>query len=193
MPESTTYTPRPGSKAEAAIAILQREGWMSNVDLAAELDVPASNIGGHLGIAQREGVVRSVARDGIAGFALGGTGEPVPDGDVAVRAAAQARRPKLRKDQPAPKARQPRSKRGALPAADRPAPVNAAAPQSESSSQHDVGDAIAPPAPFCALGDDDIGVLADGSVVICNGFLLLARIPPEVAARIVAMVERLRQ
>jgi hypothetical protein len=70
MPEASTYTPRAGSKAELAIAALERAGWMSNVDLAEEIDVPAKNVGAYLTCGIDNGAIRRVARDGVSGFEL---------------------------------------------------------------------------------------------------------------------------
>ena len=76
---TTTYVPRPGSRAEAALAALQREGWLSAVDLAVGIDLERKNLDDNISLALREGLIRRVARDGVAGFELGsGTGESAP-------------------------------------------------------------------------------------------------------------------
>lgn len=90
----TDYTPRPGSKAETAIAALQRTPWMSATDLASELEIDDRNtVGGYLKAAITMGAIRRVARDGIAGFALGGSGTAVPEADEATAPGNTRRKP----------------------------------------------------------------------------------------------------
>ena len=89
---TTTYVPRPGSRAEAAVAALQREGWLSAEDLAAGMDVELTNLHGNISVALREGLIRRVERDGVSGFELGsGTAESAP---------RAAKRVKTRRERP---------------------------------------------------------------------------------------------
>lgn len=76
MTEAAVYTPRPGSKAESALAALEREGWLSVDDMATEIDVDRSAVHAYLGIPIKHGAIRLVARDGKGGFALSGDDQP---------------------------------------------------------------------------------------------------------------------
>lgn len=77
MPE---YTPRAGSKAEAAITALQRHPWLNVADMALEMECEPPAVHSHLTTAIAHGAIRKVARDGRAGFSLGepSTGDAPP-------------------------------------------------------------------------------------------------------------------
>ena len=98
----TTYVPRAGSKAEAAVAALGARKWLSADDLAAEVGCDRAQIDGNIAVAIREGLIRRVARDGKAGFALGATGDPPAREDEDDEAAPK--RVKTRKTKPQKKA-----------------------------------------------------------------------------------------
>ena len=72
----TTYVPRAGSKAEAAIEALKGNVWMSVAQLAEAIEVDQFAVHGYVQTAINHGVVRKVAKDGKAGFMLAGGGAP---------------------------------------------------------------------------------------------------------------------
>lgn len=77
------YRPRAGSKVEAALAALARNGWMSAVDLADEIEVPRQQVHQFLAVAMKYGAVVRVPspKDGVAGFDL-----PRADNDSSISA-----------------------------------------------------------------------------------------------------------
>ncbi len=76
MTEAAVYMPRPGSKAESALAALEREVWLSIDDMATEIDVERNAVHAYLAVAIKHGAIRLVVRDGKAGFALSGDDQP---------------------------------------------------------------------------------------------------------------------
>jgi hypothetical protein len=100
---ATPYTPRPGSKAEAAVAALSRTPWLSANDLASAMECDRLNVDGNLETAIRHGAIRRVARSGKAGFMLGGSDEPPPDEDTPPALRERSRRAKAKKAAPAPR------------------------------------------------------------------------------------------
>lgn len=97
----TTYVPRAGSKAEAAVAALGQRKWLCAADLALEIDCDRNSVDQNIAVAIREGLIRRVARDGKAGFSLGSTGDPPARQDEDDEAAPK--RTKTRKAKPAAK------------------------------------------------------------------------------------------
>lgn len=55
------YSPRPGSKADAAIQLLANEGPQSRARIASHIDAPSNSVDGILDAAVRAGVVVKVA------------------------------------------------------------------------------------------------------------------------------------
>lgn len=89
---ASTYTPRTGSKAEAALAALARAGWLSVGDLAAEIDVERDRVHSFVAVPMQHGVIVLQKRAGVAGFSLADAGghEPAAHPPVERRAAAAA-------------------------------------------------------------------------------------------------------
>lgn len=87
---ASTYTPRTGSKAEAALAALARAGWLSVGDLAAEIDVERARVHSFVAVPMQHGVIVCQKRAGVAGFSLADAGghEPAAHPPIERRAAA---------------------------------------------------------------------------------------------------------
>lgn len=160
-----TYTPRAGSKAEAAIAALQARKWLSAADLAAEIECESANLYGNIAVAITHGLIRRVARDGHAGFALGQTGEP-PARDVEDEEGRKVRVQKHRKpNKAAPAPRQAKPKRAAPVAQETPEP-------------HQVN------------GGQGVGIFEDGTIAIIDEQGHAMSLPADTARRVAELVAR---
>jgi hypothetical protein len=159
----TIYVPRAGSKAESAVAALSARKWLSADDLAAEVGCDRAQIDGNIAVAIREGLIRRVARDGKAGFALGATGDPpareYEDGEAAPK------RVKTRKAKPQKKA----------------APAKTAKRQAP---------AIKPAAGGPINGEHSVGILEDGTVVVIDWEGHAMSLSPVMARKIAELVAR---
>lgn len=157
-----TYTPRAGSKAEAAIAALQARKWLSAAELAAEIECERANLDGNIAVAVTHGLIRRVARDGQAGFALGSTGDPpareYEDEGTAARRIRSAGKKRKAKKQAKPK---------------RAAPV-----------------VQEPPAPHSVNGGQSVGILEDGTIVIVDEQGHAMSLPAAIARRVAELVAR---
>jgi hypothetical protein len=157
------YTPRPGSKAEAAFVALTESPWLSRLALANAIDTPITSLDANLKAAVEHGALRKVAHDGVAGYMLAGdTAPPDDDAPAPKKALQQPRRKPLRKAAPAVRAQQPK-----------PAKAN--------------GHEAAP------AEDDDgiIAVLEDGRVAVFAGDSVAHMLAPRMVRRIIDLVQRL--
>lgn len=159
----TTYVPRPGSKAEAAVVALSTHKWLSADDLAAECECDRNSIDGNIAVAIREGLIRRVARDGKAGFALGSTGDP------------PAR--EYEDDEGAPK----RVKTRKAKAQKKAAPEKAVKRQAP---------AVKPSPAGPINGEHSVGILEDGTVVVIDWHGHAMCLSPVMARKIVELVAR---
>lgn len=110
----TTYVPRAGSKAEAAIEALKANVWMSVAQLAEAIEVDQFAVHGYVQTAMNHGAVRKVAKDGKAGFMLAGDDGPPEDDDQAEAAPPKRRlkRKKTATPKREPKAAKPAKQNG---------------------------------------------------------------------------------
>lgn len=157
----TTYVPRAGSKAEAAIAALEAHKWLSAAELAEACECERTSIDGNIALAIQNGLIRRVARDGQAGFALGRTGDP-PAREYEDDEAAP-KRVRSRKAKPAPKKRAKPAKREE---------------QSEPANVRGV------------MYEHAVGILEDGTVVVVDSIGHAIQISPLTARRIADLVAR---
>lgn len=93
MSDAAHYTPRPGSKAEAAALVLGARGKLSTAALADELDVESGTLSALLSVPLKWGyLARERRRDGINWWRMG-DGTPLaaePDDDPPVQRIGKA-------------------------------------------------------------------------------------------------------
>jgi hypothetical protein len=159
----TTYVPRAGSKAEAAVAALSARKWLSADDLASEVGCDRTCIDSNIAVAIREGLIRRVARDGKAGFSLGSTGEPPAREDEDSEEAPKR-----------VKTRKAKSQRKVAPTK----PEKRQAP------------AIKPDAGGPINGEHSVGILEDGTVVVIDWEGHAMSLSPVMARKIAELVAR---
>lgn len=132
MSGAIAYTPRPGSKAEAAALELQARGELSTAELADALDCESGTLHALLAVPIKWGYLAREKRDGITRWRMG-DGTPLPeepDDDPPVQrivsaaraaksAPAKQRAPYARTAKPAPAKRAAKAKVKATPARDK--------------------------------------------------------------------------
>jgi len=167
----TTYVPRAGSKAEAAVAALGQRKWLCAADLALEIGCDRNAVDQNIAVAIREGLIRRLARDGKAGFALGSTGDP-PARDVEDEGGTKIRVQAHRK----PKKSAPETK--------------PAKPKRAKPAKRQVLVVQEPPAPHPANGGQAVGILEDGTIVIIDEQGHAMSLPASTARRVAELVAR---